>query len=110
MQVCPDRALPPGSVLTLFAPVKALTILLDIRALHALLAPDPKIRPPVVEDPALALEDVASPAPVKTLRPVVPLISALLTWGLDKEMDARCKEGLGLIASRDGGVGVGLRG
>lgn len=88
----------------------ALTILLDIRALHTLLAPDAKIRPPIVEEPALLLEDVATPAPVKTLRPLVPLLSALVTWGLDKEMDTRCEEGLGLVRRRDGSVRVGLRG
>jgi len=88
----------------------ALTILLDVRALHTLLAPDAKIRPPVVEEPGLLIEDVATPAPVKTLRPLVPLLSALITWGLDKEMDTRCEEGLGLVRRREGSVGVGLRG
>ena len=53
---------------------------------------------------------MASSGSVKTLRPLVPLLSALITWGIDKEMDARCEDGLGLVRANPGAVGIGLRG
>lgn len=88
----------------------AFTLLLDIRALHTLLAPDAKVKAQAAEEAQLLPEEVASPGPVKTLRPLVPLLSALITWGLDKEMDTRCEDGLGLVRGNPGAVGVGLRG
>ena len=63
-----------------------------------------------MEDPQLALDDIAPTGPVKTLRPLVPLLSALITWGMDQEMDTRCEEGLGLVRRSSGAVAVGLGG